>query len=1098
MAENPIRTSDLFEDDGTIKRVIEQLQQLIKIIEQMQKGVETSARSMAAETKKTTSTQQSHRETLEQNSKSVKEMERAYQNLLKAKQPIAKEIEKIKIQTSDQNKLNKAAAQSEHMKSKAAKESAVALEMKKLEIREANHEAKAQAQLNLSTEGSYNQLSAQYKQIKMELNGMSAEQRYNTERGREMEQQSKRIYDEMTRMQMATGKHQLKVGSYTEAIRSSNMSLQEMRKELRMLRDMSVEGKSSAEIQDINRAIGELDDNMKKLRMEQEAYGIDNMELMAGASQAATGAIQGLAGAMTVLGIESDILRGVQQNILHMIAVTKGLEAIERAYHKRLFQTIRMRTAETAETIRNTVAKKANLMVTQQQNRVETARARVLAATTTQKKLATTATLAFHRAVRALMGPIGWIITGLGLLAGAYALIRRRMQNASKDTDSLTEAKKRSAEAAESAGEKYNEEASEIKLLIREIENERLPREQREEAIKRLNELMPEYNGYLDEEGNLLNHNTNELNQYLKSLRERIRLEALREQMKQAIIEQMELEREFNQLQRERNRLNEAIRNEEDRIERRRMIQQRNRISQQMGVIDAELRGARLTTDAIEREIEVRQRMLHTQQQGVEASEDAVESKQKEIDMEKELEKVLRDKQQLERELMLAGMQDFERREAQAKFMLEDEKRQLNERLDALGLEESERERIYNRFVELYRERFDNQMREIDEARTEARRRELQDQYRAELEAFDQRQQLAESEFELEKRTEAEKTRFKLEQQKERYLEMIRLAEEYGEQLNEVEIQTIKNYIQQVQNELDNLEQSHPQSIWDMIGLTMKDEHRQAISQAAHYALDHIHMIIAARQAQAQAAVDAARAEVEATRSGLSEAKAALAEERRRRDEGFANRVRLAEEEVKLQEKQLEEQEAAKEKALELAEKERRRQARLEGLAQAGNLLVASTKIMAQFGLPFALPVIALMWSTFAAQRRRAKDAGTEMYGRGHFETVDVGGSHASGRDVSFPIDRRVERGEAWSVFNKKAVRKYGADSLNKMTNQINSLEFGDALANSIFHFTSQGVSTQKIEETLDAIYQQGSRSSYVDGQGRLIEKHKNITRIYA
>ena len=72
--------------------------------------------------------------------------------------------------------------------------------------------AKLVVQYNNSAEGSYNKLSAQYRLNKIALNEMSEAQRKNTEYGRKLEAETKAIYEEMNRLQKATGKSQLQVG----------------------------------------------------------------------------------------------------------------------------------------------------------------------------------------------------------------------------------------------------------------------------------------------------------------------------------------------------------------------------------------------------------------------------------------------------------------------------------------------------------------------------------------------------------------------------------------------------------------------------------------------------------------------------------------------------------------------------------------------------------------------------------------------------------------------------------------------------------------------------------------------------------------------
>lgn len=73
-------------------------------------------------------------------------------------------------------------------------------------------------QINTSAEGSYNRLSAQYRLNKIRLNELSAAERAGTDAGRKLEAETKAIYEEMNRLQKATGKSQLQVGQYERSL----------------------------------------------------------------------------------------------------------------------------------------------------------------------------------------------------------------------------------------------------------------------------------------------------------------------------------------------------------------------------------------------------------------------------------------------------------------------------------------------------------------------------------------------------------------------------------------------------------------------------------------------------------------------------------------------------------------------------------------------------------------------------------------------------------------------------------------------------------------------------------------------------------------
>lgn len=92
--------------------------------------------------------------------------------------------------------------------------------------------ARLTVQAQEAAEGSYNQLSKQYSALKIRLNGMSEEMRLNTEAGQKMEQEAMRIYQQMIKLQEATGKHTLSVGNYSKAFNGLNNATAQVVREL--------------------------------------------------------------------------------------------------------------------------------------------------------------------------------------------------------------------------------------------------------------------------------------------------------------------------------------------------------------------------------------------------------------------------------------------------------------------------------------------------------------------------------------------------------------------------------------------------------------------------------------------------------------------------------------------------------------------------------------------------------------------------------------------------------------------------------------------------------------------------------------------------
>lgn len=95
-----------------------------------------------------------------------------------------------------------------------------------------NQTAKYQAQINQSAEGSYNRLAAQYALNKIKLNAMSAAEREGTQAGKDLETETAKIYQQMIKLQEATGNHRLSVGNYAKSWDGLGVSISQVVREL--------------------------------------------------------------------------------------------------------------------------------------------------------------------------------------------------------------------------------------------------------------------------------------------------------------------------------------------------------------------------------------------------------------------------------------------------------------------------------------------------------------------------------------------------------------------------------------------------------------------------------------------------------------------------------------------------------------------------------------------------------------------------------------------------------------------------------------------------------------------------------------------------
>lgn len=374
----------------------------------------------------------------------------------------------------------------------------------------------------------------------------------------------------------------------------------------------------------------------------------------------------------------------------------------------------------------------------------------------------------------------------------------------------------------------------------------------------------------------------------------------------------------------------------------------------------------------------------------------------------------------------------------------------------------------------------------------------IADEYlQAQLQIFDQQQALAQSEFDLLRNSEARKTQFRLQAEKERLQKVLELNQQAANKLSDVEVQTIQNTIKKIDQEIEQSKgEERGTDIYGLFGLNLDDDQKEAINTSMQYALDALNTFTAARVAAADAAVEQADKEVSAAQSALDA-------ELEARANGYANNVVQAQKELDLAKKN-------QEKALKEQQKAQKQQAAIQTLQQIGNMVTATALIWSQLGFPFAIPAIAVMWASFAASKIKAaqlakQTGGTETYGDGTVELLE-GGSHQSGNDIDLGTKpdgtrRRAEGGEFFAVINKRSSRRFRKiipDVINSLNNgtfahkYLKSYSDGDGLT---LNVTGQSPDLRNLSDDVREIKEQNRRRVYVDGDGNTIESYKNLKR---
>lgn len=377
------------------------------------------------------------------------------------------------------------------------------------------------------------------------------------------------------------------------------------------------------------------------------------------------------------------------------------------------------------------------------------------------------------------------------------------------------------------------------------------------------------------------------------------------------------------------------------------------------------------------------------------------------------------------------------------------------------------------------------------------------------MSSFDEQQALDEAVFNEVKRSETEITRFKLEQEKARWQEQIRLAEAGGLDWSQAQIDAAKATVKGIDRELSELDDFIKNIGKKGLGGTLleklgfDDDQIDALKDAVNIVIEQLQSIMDAEVELAEQAVEAAEARVEA-------AQKAYDAEVEARNNGYANNVATAKKELEQEKKNQQE----KQKMLQAAQK---RQEAVNTVTQASSLVTASANLWSSFssipivGPALALAAIATMWTSFAVAKIKAKQvtaSQSDEYGEGGLEFLE-GGSHASGDDIDLGVRNkkkhrmRAEGGEALAIISKKRTRKYKKilpdviDSLNKGTFEdkyLNAFASSDGLSISL---NSNGnMDLSKIEDDVRSIRKQSETKYYTLPNGTVVIQHKNVKRI--
>lgn len=1165
-SNNPIKYSDLVQPDSAITNLIEQLKELSEQYGKSIKEIKDQASQLASSLRGASGATDEGREAIKKASTEADRLAQAEKKLQQARGENAQQIAKLNRLTREQNEINKL-----------------------IEKR------------NQSAEGSYNRLSAQYSLNKIRLNAMSEKMRKGTSEGEKLEKETAEIYEQMKKLQEATGKYTLDVGHYEVASKSLKSQLKELVAEIATMtiqyRNMSNEEKASAAGQEMANKIAKLTEDAGVLKdtMDDTNQAIKNsasdtrgFDQLADALQVVTASFAVAKGAATALGVADEDLQKAEAQLMAALAALNGLQTIQTKLQKQsaLMQGISNAQVKAGAiaTKLETAAKSENIIVS---------------------KAATAAQAAFNAVANAnpyvLLATA--ILTVIGAI-GAYVLRTKEATDAEKDNQAAMErnrnAIKEKKAVMDSVMEEYAKTISHIKSLVLIAKDENRALHERNAACKELNSIAPSVNASINQttgafsmQAGALQTLTAQLETYYRMLAAQKYLESLYEKQialesQAAVLEEWLKGASYNaeyytnqnkELVKSMDLLDAVTSAVFDTDYSKQFERNQQNITHYKQSIDSATLAIKNNATAqkevqiqIEKTNETYQRLSKENKGFVPPSQITPVSigsagggtsttttpKDEEAEKRKEEEKAYQGRISLFRKYQDARLEaekdGFKKRLIQTRYQYDREAEDLQHKLDTdTSLNESEQTKIKDIIAQIYQnrdaalERIENEhyvsqlqtlketielrlqavakgsaeeialrtqqleiekeialqqnkMRSESERQSEADitakyaedAKKIADEYvAAQMEIFDIQQIIADNEFELMRNSEGRKTRFRLQAERDRIAKILEMNEQAGTKLTDLQKQQLESQMKLIDKQIEeSATEERTNDIYGMLGLNLDDKQKQGINQAYEFAVGQLNDFMDARVQAANKAVESSNKEVDAAQSRLDA-------EMQARANGYAADVELAQ-------KQLADARKNQQKALEDQKKAQRQQQAIQAVQEAGNLVLASTKIWGELGFPWAIPAIAVMWGSFAAAKIKAAQVTRKQeYRDGTIELLQ-GGSHASGHDIDLGTradgtQRRAEGGEFFAVINKRNSRRYRniiPDVINSFNDGTFAAKYMQDGTNAMNINVSNASDLGELTDNVREIRKQGEARQYTDASGNVVIEYKNLKRI--
>jgi hypothetical protein len=361
----------------------------------------------------------------------------------------AAEVKKLKQQIADLNAATETYKNVTKEVSQAEKDQIAEKVRNQLESQKLRKEARLNIQASQDNKSAYEQLNATLEINRKKVKDLLASNKELTDADKALIRETQDLDKKLKEIDKSTGQGNRSVGLYREAIETANMSIGEMRKELRALQDKGFGSMTDDQINSTKLRMAELTDAMGKAKNEINAMSNDSLPALNQSVQMISQSANSYVQTMLMFGDVSEEDRKSLQNLLKATTVLQTavgtLTAIQQAY---VSGSIKANVQKTISTVKTAALTAANWLAA------------------TSQAAWTLAIKAFNTTVYNI--PVfGWLLAIISAIIGVVVLLY-------KNWEKITNLFKSSEEILENnavALERYNKALESMNKLHRDSEN---------------------------------------------------------------------------------------------------------------------------------------------------------------------------------------------------------------------------------------------------------------------------------------------------------------------------------------------------------------------------------------------------------------------------------------------------------------------------------------------------------------------------------------------------------------------------------------------------------------------------------------------------